>query len=313
MDTKVGFIGLGRMGRGMAENMLRAGVDLIVFDVRPDAFPAMEELGAKIADSVAHLAAQADVIFTSLPGPAEVSTVMRGPDGIIENIRGGAVVFDLTTSSLGLAKELAVEFADRGATFFDAPVSGMPDGAASGDLAIWAGGPADVFTQVLPVLRTFSSMPQRVGDTGAGTVTKLANNILGYMILEALGEAFSMATKGGIDPLELWKALKTGGVERRTPLDMLVAQFLPGKFDSPAFALKLAHKDVTLAAALARELGVPMRMANLTHAELTEALGRGYGDQDSRIFLTLQLERAGVEIAVDPERLEQAVAERRQR
>jgi 3-hydroxyisobutyrate dehydrogenase len=123
----------------------------------------------------------------------------------------------------------------------------------------------------------------------------------------SMAEVFSMAVKAGVDPLELWEALRLGAAGKASPLNMLTNQFLPGQYETPAFALKLAHKDVTLATAMARELGVPMRLANMTMEEMTEALGRGFGEQDSRSYLKLQLERAGVSIAVEPDRLAAAV------
>jgi 3-hydroxyisobutyrate dehydrogenase len=131
--------------------------------------------------------------------------------------------------------------------------------------------------------------------------------MVGYMIMSSLAEVFSLAVKAGVDPLELWEALRLGVIGKSSPLDLLVKQFLPGTYEPPAFALRLAHKDVTLATAMGRELGVPMRLAALTIEEMTEALSRGFGEQDSRSFLKLQLERAGVDIAVDPDRLQQAV------
>jgi 3-hydroxyisobutyrate dehydrogenase len=189
----------------------------------------------------------------------------------------------------------------------DAPVSGGPAGAESGELAIWVGGEWEVFDRHLGLLRAIGNAPHYVGSIGAGTVTKLSHNLLGAMIMLSLAEVFSMAVKAGMDPLELWEALRLGLVGRRSPLDMLNNQVLPGKYEPPAFALELAHKDVALATSLGRELGVPMRLANLAMEQITEALGRGLGKQDSRSFLKLQLERAGVDLAVDPDRLRRAI------
>jgi 3-hydroxyisobutyrate dehydrogenase len=157
------------------------------------------------------------------------------------------------------------------------------------------------------LLRKFASAPHHVGAIGAGTVTKLTHNMVGYTIIRSLAEGFSMAVKAGLDPLDLWEALRLGVVGKASPLNMLVNQFLTGKYEPPAFALRLAHKDMSLATTLGRELGVPMRLANLTLEEMAEALGRGFGAQDARAFLKLQLEGAGVEIAVDPDRLREAV------
>ena len=129
-----------------------------------------------------------------------------------------------------------------------------------------------------------------------------------YALVCALAETFTMGVKAGVEPLALWQAVRQGAAGRRFTFDALIDQFLPGKYDPPAFALKLAHKDVSLANALGRDLGVPMRMCNLTLAEMTEVLARGWGGRDSRSVMLLQQERAGVKIAVDPERLGEALA-----
>ena len=303
----VGFIGLGRMGQGMARNLLKAGVDLIVFDRSAEAISAIVSAGAKPAASVADIASRVEVLFTSLPGPPEVEEVLLGGDGVLTNMRRGLALFELSTISLTLARRLHEAFTQNGGAMLDAPVSGGPAGAASGQMTIWVGGEREVFDRHFELLKRFASAPHYVGAIGAGTVTKLTHNMAGYMIIHSLAEGFSMAVKAGLDPLDLWEALRLGVVGKAPPLNMLVNQFLPGKYEPPAFALKLAHKDMSLATTLGRELGVPMRLANLTLAEMTEALGRGLGAEDSRAFLKLQLARAGVAIAVDPDRLRVAV------
>lgn len=307
-DTKAGFIGLGRMGQGMARNLLKSGVSLSVYDVSPQAMKALTDAGAKAAPSVAALASEVDVVFTSLPGPAQAEEVILGPQGVMAHMRPGLVLFDLSTNSLSLVRRIHAAFRERGASMLDAPVSGGPAGAASGDLALWIGGDRRVFDQHLGLLRAIGDKASHVGAIGAGTIAKLAHNALGYMFLASMAEVFSLAVKAGMDPLDLWEAMKLGMVGKGSPMNMLVNQFLPGKYEPPAFALALAHKDVTLATAMAKELGVPMRLANLTLEEMTEALARGMGAQDSRAYMKLQLERAGVTVAVDADRLKHAVA-----
>ncbi|KWF32830.1 hypothetical protein WL88_26205 [Burkholderia diffusa] len=304
---KVGFIGLGKMGMGMARNLLKADVRLVVFDVNPEAVKALVDAGAESAASVADLTTQVNVLFTSLPGPAQIESVIFGADGVLANLPPDFTLFDLSTNSLSLVRRIHDAFSKAGATMLDAPISGGPAGAASGELALWIGGDRSAYDRHLTLLHAIGNAPRHVGDIGAGTVTKLAHNLVGYMIMQSMAEVFSMAAKAGVDPLDLWEALRLGMVGKGSPLNMLVNQFLPGKYEPPAFALKLAHKDVTLATALARELGVPMRLANLTMEEMTEALADGFGEQDSRAFLKLQLQRAGVDIAVDPARLKRAV------
>jgi 3-hydroxyisobutyrate dehydrogenase len=304
---KIGFIGLGRMGQGMARNLAKAGVELLVYDSNPEAVKSLVDAGAQAAASVAELASQVGVVFTSLPGPVQIEQVVLGAGGILENMTPGLVLFELSTSSLALNRRMYEAFKQKGGAMLDAPVSGGPAGAASGDLALWIGGDKEVYERHLELLRKFADKPRHVGDIGAGTVTKLANNVAGHMILLTMAEVFSMAVKGGVEPLELWEAMRLGVVGKQSPLFMLTNQFLPGKFDTPAFALNLAHKDVMLATGLAKELGVPMRLANMTLEEMTEAMARGWGGKDTRVYMKLQLERAGVQIEVDPQQLQRAI------
>ena len=171
-------------------------------------------------------------------------------------------------------------FAAKGAFLFDAPVSGGPRGAASGKLAIWCGGDEDVFDQWKPVLDMIGDAAKYIGPVGAGSVAKLVHNCFGYIATAAAAEVFSMGVKAGIEPLAIWEAVRQGAIGRRGAFDSLTDQFLPNKYEPPAFALRLAHKDVSLATALGRELNVPMRLANLALADLAEGLNRGWADRD---------------------------------
>lgn len=304
----IGFVGLGRMGRGMASNLFRrSGEEVMVFDTSPEAVDALVSIGAIAASSIEELTRSSTVVFTSLPGPPQVEEVVFGSGGILDNLQPGFVLFDLSTNSLSLQRRIYDAFVLQGAAMLDAPVSGGPAGATSGDLAIWVGGARELYDRHLPLLRSIGDKPRYVGALGAGTVTKLSHNMLGYMIMLSMAEVFSMAVKAGVDPLDLWESIRMGVVGKQSPLDMLTKQFLPGLYETPAMALRLGHKDMTLGTTLGHELGVAMRMADLTQAEMTEALARGLGDQDSRAYLKLQLERANVEIAVDPDRLSAAI------
>ena len=155
---------------------------------------------------------------------------------------------------------------------------------------------------------SFATVAAPIGPIGAATVAKLVHNMSGYAIVCALAETFALGVKAGVEPLALWNAVRQGAGGRRQTFDVLIDQFLPGKYDPPSFALKLAHKDVSLANALGRELGMPMRMCNLALAEMTEAMNRGWEGRDSRVVMLLQQERAGVNVAVDPERMKEALA-----
>jgi 3-hydroxyisobutyrate dehydrogenase-like beta-hydroxyacid dehydrogenase len=305
-DLQVGFIGLGTMGARMAANLQKGGFRLIVNDLRREAGAPLVAGGAVWADTPKALAQQADVVFTSLPEPADVETVALGPDGILAGVKPGAAYFDLSTNSPTVVKRISAAFAAKGAHMLDAPVSGGPHGAASRKLAIWVGGDEKVFQQHKPVLDAIGDQARHIGPLGSATVAKLVHNLSGYAITCALAETFAMGIKAGVEPMTLWNAVRQGAGGRRFTFDGLLDQFLPGTYDPPAFALKLAHKDVSLATALGRELGVPMRMSNLALAEMTEALNRGWGGRDSRSVMLLQQERAGINIAVDPERVREA-------
>jgi len=307
-NVTVGFIGLGTMGGRMAANLQRAGFRLIVHDLHRQAASHHLNAGATWADSPRALASAADVILTSLPEPADVESVAHGADGLLAGIRPDAAWFDLSTNAPSIVKALHAAVAEKGAHMLDAPVSGGPAGAASRKLAIWVGGDEGVFNRHRAVLDAIGDKPAYIGPIGSATVAKLVHNMSGYALVCALAETFAMGVKAGVEPLALWQAVRQGAAGRRFTFDALIDQFLPGKYDPPAFALKLAHKDVSLANALGRELGLPMRMCNLVLAEMTEALARGWGGRDSRSVMLLEQERAGIEIAVDPERLRDALA-----
>ena len=304
---KVGFIGVGTMGAFMASNLQAAGHALIVNDVRKDAAAPHLAAGAIWAATPREVARDAEVIFTSLPGPPEVEAVALGADGLISGMSRGAAFFDLSTNSPGLVRRLHAAFAEKGFHLLDAPVSGGPKGAKSRKLALWVGGERAVFDRFKPVLDAIGDQAYYVGPIGAGSVAKLVHNCAGYAIQTALAEVFTMGVKAGVEPLGLWKAVRQGAGGRRRTFDGLIDQFLPGTFEPPAFSLKLAHKDVSLATALARELGVPMRIANLALDELTEALNRGWGARDSRVAMLLQEERAGVKIAVPVDKIQDVI------
>jgi 3-hydroxyisobutyrate dehydrogenase len=230
--------------------------------------------------------------------------VVFGKDGLLEGVRQGLAYFDLSTNSQALMRRVHEAFRAKGADACDAPVSGGPEGARTGRLAIWVGGEEAVYRRHKPVLDAIGDQARYIGPIGAATVAKLVHNMAGYAINQVMAEVFTMGVKAGMDPLALWEAIRQGALGRRRTFDRIADQYLPGRYDPPAFALKLAHKDVSLAVQMGREVGVPMRLCNLTHAEMTEALNRGWGALDSRVFMRLQNERANVQIAVDPERVQ---------
>jgi 3-hydroxyisobutyrate dehydrogenase-like beta-hydroxyacid dehydrogenase len=302
---RVGFIGLGTMGSHMALNTLKGGHELVVHDINRDAVALHLEAGAAWADTPQQVMEASDVVFTSLPGPPEVQAVALGENGLLHGVSRGKVYFDLSTNSPTLIRHIHDVFAKVGAHVLDAPVSGGPRGARSGRLAIWVGGDRAMYDQYKPVLDAIGDKPYYVGPIGAGAIAKLVHNCTGYILQTALAETFSMGIKAGVDPLVLWQAVRHGALGRRQTFDGLTQHFLPSHFDPPDFALRLAHKDVSLAVDVGREFAVPMRLANLALAELTEALNRGWGQRDSRVAMLLQEERAGIDVHVPPENIQE--------
>ncbi|QQS11077.1 MAG: NAD(P)-dependent oxidoreductase [Rhodospirillales bacterium] len=304
---RVGFIGLGTMGAGMAANLQKAGHELVVHDLTRQAAGALIAKGAVWAATPRAVAEAADVVFASLPGPKEVEAVSTGDDGLLAGVRAGNALFDLTTNAPATVRKLHALFLERGAHLLDAPVSGGPRGAASGKLSLWVGGDEAVYDRHKALLDAIGDQARYVGPIGAGSVAKLAHNCAGYALQTALAEVFTMGVKGGVEPLALFEAVRQGALGRRRTFDGLIDQFLPDVYEPPAFALRLAHKDVSLATQLGRELGVPMRLSNLALEEMTEAMNRGWADRDSRCAMVLQQERAGVRIKVDAAKLKAAV------
>jgi 3-hydroxyisobutyrate dehydrogenase len=296
---KVGFIGLGIMGASMASNVLKGGHELIVHDLRAEAAKPHLAAGAVWASTPRQVAEASEVVLTSLPGPPEMEAVALGEHGLLAGLTAGKAYFDLSTNSPTVVRRVHATFAARGVPMLDAPVSGGPRGARTRKLAIWVGGDETVFRQFKPVLDAMGDQVRRVGDIGAGSIAKLVHNMTTYCVQTALAEVFTLGVKAGVEPVELWQAVRYGATGRQRTFDRLADGFLLGKYDPPNFALRLAHKDVSLAVGLGREHKVPMRIANMVLEEMTEALNRGWADRDSRSPMLLQEERAGVQVRAD--------------
>src|SRR5580704_16038221 len=238
---KIGFIGLGTMGAFMAASLQKSQYKLVVTDIRRDAAKRHLENGAEWPDT------------------PDVEKVVFGADGLLAGAHAGMAYFDLSTNSQALVRRVNAALAEKKAFGFDAPVSGGPKGAETGKLAIWVGGDKAQYDKHKKVLDAIGDQAAYIGAIGSASVAKLVHNMAGYAIQTALAEVFTMGTKAGMDPAALWKAVRQGAQGRRRTFDGLPRQFLVDKYSPPDFALKLAHKDVSLAVGLGRELGVPMR------------------------------------------------------
>ncbi len=292
---RIGFIGTGNMGNPMAANLIRAGHQLTVHDLRREAATNLLEMGAEWADRPKEVVPGREAVFTSLPVPRDVEAVVLGEDGVLEGASSGSVVFDLSTNSPTVVRSLSQTCAERGVTLLDSPVSGGVYGAAAGTLAVMVGGDRETFERFEPVLGAIGSHVVYCGPVGNGSVCKICNNLLSMGIGVLLSEALTLGVKAGVDLATLADVIaNSSGSSRR--LTEKYARFLfKGNFE-PGFATALAAKDVRLATDLGREYGVPMDLSNLVDQRHVEAMFRGWGAEDSDAVARIQEEKAGVQL-----------------
>jgi len=254
-EGKIGFIGIGIMGRPMAKNLLKAGCKLVVYDKFAQ-FDDIVSLGAEKAASNKEAASKCDLIITMLPNSPHVKEAILGQDGVAEGVKSGAIVVDMSSIAPAAAQEIGAALKAKGVSFLDAPVSGGEPKAIEGTLAIMVGGDQQIFDKVKPVLEKMGSSVVRVGDIGAGNVTKLSNQIIVALNIAAVSEAFTLATKAGVDPQQVFDAIK-GGLAGSTVMNAKVPMMLDGNF-KPGFRIELHIKDLQNALDTAHELGVPI-------------------------------------------------------
>ena len=305
---KIGFIGIGLMGSGMALNLRKAGHEVVVHDVRKESAQPLIAAGATWAETVADVGEAADVVFTSLPGPKEMQEVGVGEGGLLDSMRKGTAWFDLTTNSPTVVREVYKRFKDKGIALLDTPVSGGPAGAHSGKLAIFVGGDRDAFDRYRILLDAMGDQVMYVGLIGAGNSAKLVHNVASLTIRMAIAEVFTLGVKAGVEPLELWHAIRQGAIGRARTFDRIGDQYLQSKYEPASFTVRLAHKDLTLGLEIARQLGVPMKHAEVACQDFAAALDRGWGNRDSRSPMQIQNERAGVTIKVSAEDVKRTLA-----
>jgi 3-hydroxyisobutyrate dehydrogenase len=293
---RIGFIGVGNIGNPMAGQLLAAGHSLVVHDLRREAAANLLAAGAVWAESPRAAAAQCEMIATCLPGPREMETVTLGPDGVLEGLAAGAVYVDHTTNSPLLVRQVDAAVRARGAAMLDAPVSGGMEGARTRDLLVMVGGERAVFERVRPVLDALAARVIYTGAIGNGSVCKITHNCASFSLDLIMAECWTAGVKAGVAPETLVDVFMNGALGHMMSLKVrLPATYLRGQFDA-RFALRLAHKDLGLAVELGRAYGVPMRLSTLCEQELAAAMARGWGERDASIALTLQEERAGVQV-----------------
>jgi 2-hydroxy-3-oxopropionate reductase len=257
---KIGFIGLGIMGKPMAQNLLKAGYELTVYDIVPERMDEVVNAGARRASSSKEVAAASEVVITMLPNSPHVREAVLGPGGVLEGARPGTILLDMSSIAPLASQEIAAQAKAKGVAMLDAPVSGGEPKAIAGTLAIMVGGPQDTFEQVKEILARMGASVTHVGDIGSGNVTKLANQIIVALNIAAVSEAMVLATKAGVDPQRVFQAIRAG-LAGSTVLDAKMPLTLKGNF-RPGFRIELHIKDLANALDTAHELGVPVPLSS---------------------------------------------------
>ena len=293
---KIGFIGVGNIGAPIAGQLLRAGHALVVHDRRREAAADLLAAGAAWSDGPAALADECEVIATCLPGPAEMEAVCFGPGQLVASLKPGALYIDHTTNSPALVRRVHALLAEKGVAMVDAPVSGGMEGAQTRDLLAMAGGDPGDFERARPLLDAIAKRVIHTGGIGTGSIAKIMHNSATFTLDLVMAECWTTGVKAGIDVATIVKVFTEAALGNQMNLRVrLPATYLRGDFD-PRFSLALARKDLGLALQLARETDTPMRLATICEAEMEEAMARGWADRDASIFLTLQEERAQVQV-----------------
>jgi 2-hydroxymethylglutarate dehydrogenase len=293
---KIGFIGIGQMGRHMSRRILVAGYDLTVYDLNKEAATPLLEKGAGWSDSPAAVAESCEVVFTSLPTPQSVEDAVYGKNGLIKGWKEGDIYVDMSTNSPTLIRKIAKDAKNMGVTVLDAPVSGGTKGAEAGTLAIMVGGDKAALKKIHKVLLTMGKKIFPVGDVGCGNVAKLVNNLISLVSNSISATGFALGVKAGIDPKVLWDIISVSTGDnwcmRQYPNTTFKGNFEPG------FRIGLAYKDIGLALDLGREYGIPLPVGEVVKKELSDTIASGYEDKGVDAVI-LPLEAAsGVKVRV---------------
>jgi 3-hydroxyisobutyrate dehydrogenase len=296
--TTIGFVGLGTIGGVIARNIQKAGYGMVVHDIRLAAVKPLVDGGAGYAASPAEVARDCAVVFTSLPGPAEVEQVALGPNGLIHDLHDGSIYVDLSSSSVDMIRRIGAEFAPRGAPVMDAPLIVGKNGIANRSVQVLASGPRATFDDVKHLFDAFSDTIVYTGELGTGTVIKLAHNLVRRGIGLAIGEGLVLGAKAGADPQMLWQCMHWGlDVQLQQMLKTIPETVFKGNYQAPAsFGIGLSRKDVGLATELGRQHNVPMPIAALVEQAMIHAINRGWSEQSTASLFRLQEEAAGIEV-----------------
>ena len=275
---RIGFVGLGIMGKPMAKNLLKAGYELVVFDINQDAVAEVVAAGAVKAENAKAVAAQSEAVITMLPNSPHVKAAVLGENGVLEGAKPGLILIDMSSIAPLAAQEVAAAVAAHGVEMLDAPVSGGEPKAIDGTLSIMVGGKQEIFDRCVELLSKMGKSVVRCGDIGAGNTTKLANQIIVALNIAALSEAMVLATKAGVDPELVFNAIR-GGLAGSTVMEAKAPMILAGNF-KPGFKIDLHIKDLANAIETGHDVGVPLPLTSSV-MEILQALkvdGKGQND-----------------------------------
>lgn len=292
--SKIGFIGLGIMGKPMAKNLLKAGYELVVYDINKQAVKDLVGVGAQEGFSPKDVAERTEIIITMLPNSPHVKEVILGENGVLEGAKPGKIIVDMSSIAPLVSREIAAKVKEKGVEMLDAPVSGGEPKAIDGTLSIMVGGSPEVFEKVKDILLCMGSSAVLVGDIGSGNITKLANQIIVALNIAAMSEALVLATKAGVDPEKVYQAIR-GGLAGSTVLDAKAPMVMQRNFN-PGFRIELHIKDLMNALDTAHEIGVPAFLTAQV-MEIMQALKvEGKEKQDHSSIIQFYEKLAGVEV-----------------
>ena len=284
MAEKIGFVGLGIMGLPMARNLIEAGHELILYNRTKQKAENLAGEGATVAGSPKEVAQNSSIVITMLPDSPDVEEVVAGEGGVLEGIKEGSLIVDMSTISPVVARDLAEKAREGGASMLDAPVSGGDVGAKDGTLSIMVGGSEGDFERARPLFEVMGKTITRVGEAGAGQVVKACNQIVVALTIEAVSEALVLGSKAGVQPSKILDVL-SGGLAGNKVMEVKRDKFLNRSFD-PGFRVELHRKDLGIALAAGREYGVALPVTAIVDQMLEALKAKGRGDRDHSAILT---------------------------
>lgn len=293
---RLGFIGVGNMGRHMAQRLLDAGHELTVHDVLRDRCESLLAMGAMWGANPGDVARASEVTLSVLPGPKEVEEVVLGAEGVLSGAGAGSVYIDMSTSMPAVVQKIERQARALGVDVLDAPVSGGVRGARKGSLVVMAGGGSAVFDRCRPLLEILGSRVIYAGPLGSGYVAKLVNNYMGMANALASMEAMVLGVKAGLDAATLLDIVNSGTGASHMTMTLYPYLIFKRNFDPPRFTMRLGAKDLGLAVELGRELGVPLPIGTLAADQLGMAVDAGRGDEDFSAYVTTLEDAAGVQV-----------------